>query len=117
MKVAIFIKNNELTVLNEEKLHVVIFNFEENKVVGVEHKILQNQTNESIEHWLYNKSVNQIYLSEIDEQFHHKLKARGIHVRTLEDLEGDKLYSSLALTTPKPKNHTKEIKIYNTFVG
>lgn len=116
MKVAIFTKNNELTVLNEEKVHVVIFNFEEDKVVGVEHKILENQTNESIEHWLYNKSINQIYLSEIDEQFHHKLKARGIHVRTLEDLEGDKLYNSLALNTPKPKNHTKEIKIYNTFV-
>ncbi len=117
MKVAVFIKDNELTVLNEEKAHVVIFNFEENKVVGVEHKVLENQTNESIEQWLYNKSINQIYLSKIDEQFHHKLKARGVHIRTHEDLKDDKLYNSLTLTAPKPQNQKRKIKVYNTFVG
>ena len=117
MKVAIFIKNNELTVLNEEKAHVVIFNYEDNKVVGVEHKILEKQSNESIEQWLYNKSINQIYLSEIDEQFHHKLKARGIHIRTLEELEDDKLYNSLALNPTKRQNHPKKIRTYNALVG
>ena len=105
MKVAVFIKDNELTVLNEEKVHVVVFNFEENKVVGVEHKVLENQTKESIQHWLNHKTITQIYLSEIDEQFHHKLKAKGISVRTLEDLRNDKLYNSLALTTPKAQGH------------
>lgn len=63
MKIVVFIKNNELNVLNKDKIHVVIFNFEEEKVVGVEHEILEKQANESIEHWLYNKSINQIYLS------------------------------------------------------
>lgn len=57
MKIVVFIKNNELNVLNKDKIHVVIFNFEEEKVVGVEHEILEKQANESIEHWLYNKSI------------------------------------------------------------
>ena len=117
MKVAIFIKNNELTVLNEEKTHVVIFNYEDNKVVGVEHKILEKQSNGSIEQWLYSKSINQVYLSKIDFKFQHTLKAKGIHVKTYEYLQYDKLYNSLALNTPKRQIDLKKIRTYNAFVG
>ena len=101
MKVAIFIKNNELTALHEEEIRVVIFNMEKDKVVGVENKVLEKQNNESIENWLYNKSINQIYISEIDEQFCKILKAKGIRVRTLKNLKNDKLYNSLALSSLK----------------
>jgi predicted Fe-Mo cluster-binding NifX family protein len=101
MKVAIFLKNNELTVLHEEKVHVVIFNIEKDKVIGVENTILEEQNKESIVSWLYHQSINQIYLSEIDEQIHHKINSQGIRVKTLETLKNDKLYNSLALSSHK----------------
>ena len=97
MKIAIFIKKNELTVLHEEKAHVVIFNIEEDKVVGVENISLEEQDKKSIENWLKHKSINRIYLSEIDNQTHQKLNSKGIKVKTLESLENDKLFKSLAL--------------------
>ena len=99
MKVAIFIKKNELTVLHEEKVYVVIFNIEEDKVVGVENINLEEHNQKSIENWLKQKSINQIYLSEIDDHTHQKLKLNGIKVRTLDTLENDQLFKRLALIT------------------
>ena len=101
MKVAIFIKNNELTTLHEEKVRVVIFNMEKDKVVGVENVILEEQTKDSIISWLHQKSINQIYLSEIDDQTHYKINLKNIRVKTLETLKSDKLFNSLALSSFK----------------
>ena len=97
MKVAIFIKKNELTVLHEKKARVVIFNIKEDKVVGVENIILENQNNDSIVSLLHSNSINQIYLSDIDDHSHQKLTSKGIKVKTLESLKDDKLFRSLAL--------------------
>ena len=99
MKVAIFINKNELTTIHEEKVCVVIFDIEDDKVVGVENINLEEHNKKSIENWLKQKSINQIYLSEIDNQTHQKLKLNGIKVRTLDTLENDKLFKSLALIT------------------
>ena len=107
MKVAIFIKNNELTALHEEKIRVVIFNMENDKVVGVENITLEEQYKDSIVNWLSNKSINQVYLSEIDEQTHQKISLKGIRVKTDETLKNDKLYNSLALSSLS-SNKTKE---------
>lgn len=97
MKVAIFINKNELTVLHEEKARVVVFNIKEEKVVGVENIILEDQNNDSIVNLLHSNSINQIYLSDIDDYSYHKLTAKGIKVKTLESLENDELFRSLAL--------------------
>ena len=114
MKVAIFIKNNELTALHEEKIRVVIFNMENDKVVGVENITLEEQYKDSIVNWLSNKSINQVYLSEIDEQTHQKISLKGIRVKTYETLKNDKLYNSLALSslsTNKTKVRQKSINV------
>lgn len=99
MKVAIFLKNNQLSALHEKSLNVVIFNIEKEKVVGVENKILEKQTNDSIVNWLHQNSINQIYVSEIDEQTHHKVNSKNVRVKTQENLENDKLYNTLALSS------------------
>ena len=99
MKVAIFINKNELTTIHEEKVCVVIFDIEDDKVVGVENINLEEHNKKSIENWLKQKSINQIYLSEIDNQTHQKLKLNGIKVRTLDTLENDKLFKISALIT------------------
>ena len=97
MKIAIFIKKNELTVLHEEKAHVVIFNIEEDKVVGVENINLEEHNKKSIENWLKQKSINRIYLSEIDNQTLQKLKINGVKVSTLDTIENDRLFQRLGL--------------------
>ena len=62
MKVAIFIKNNELTALHEEKIRVVIFDMEKDKVFGVESTILDEQTKDSIAHgYMINISIKYIF--------------------------------------------------------
>lgn len=99
MKIAVFLNNNEITALHEEKVLVVVFKLEEEKVVGVENSVLEKQTNDAIVNWLYRKSISQIYLSDIDAQTHHKITSKGIQVKTLENLENDKLFNSLALST------------------
>ena len=97
MKVAIFIKNNELTTIHEEKVCVVIFDIEDDKVVGVENIDLKEHDKKSIENWLKQKAINRIYLSQIDDHTHEKLKLNGIKVRTLDKLENDKLFKRLGL--------------------
>ena len=98
MKVAVFLKNNELTVLHEDKVHVVIFNMQNDKVVAVENTSLEKQTSDSILNWLYHKAINQIYLSEIEDDMYDKIKSTGVQVRTVEMLKEDKLYNTLALS-------------------
>ena len=97
MKVALFLKKNELTVLHEEKARVVVFDIKEDKVVGVENIFLENKNNDSITNWLKQNSIKQIYLSKIDIQTYQKLNSKGIKVKTLESIENDKLFKSLAL--------------------
>ena len=97
MKVALFLKKNELTVLHEEKARVVVFDIKEDKVVGVENVFLENKNNDSIANWLKQNSIKQIYLSQIDIQTYQKLNSKGIKVKTLESIENDKLFKSLAL--------------------
>lgn len=97
MKVALFLKKNELTVLHEEKARVVVFDIKEDKVVGVENIFLENKNNDSITNWLKQNSIKQIYLSQIDIETYQKLKSHGIKVKTLESIENDKLFKSLAL--------------------
>lgn len=113
-KIAIFIKNNELTDLHEDIIRVVIFNMDKDKVVGVENTTLEQQNKESIVNWLSNKSINQIYLSEIDEQTQQKINLKGIRVKTFETLKNDKLYNSLALSsisTNKTKVRQESINV------
>ena len=100
MKVAVFLKNNELTVLHETKVHVVIFKIEKDKVVGVEHISLEKQSQDAIVSWLNRNSISKIYLSEIDDQIHHKMKLQGIQTRTLEMLRDDRLYNTFAILPP-----------------
>lgn len=97
MKVAVFINKNELTTIHKEKVCVVIFDIEEDKVVGVENINLEEHNKKSIEEWLKNKSINRIYLSEIDNKTLEKLKINGIKVRTLDTIENDKLFKRLGL--------------------
>lgn len=97
MKVAIFINKNELTTIHEEKVCVVIFDIEDDKVVGVENINLEEHNKKSIENWLKQKAINRIYLSQIDDHTHEKLKLNGIKVRTLDKLENDKLFKRLGL--------------------
>ncbi len=97
MKVAVFLKNNELTVLHEDKVHVLIFNMLHGNVVGVENTSLEKPTQDAILNWLNHKSINQIYLSEIDDDIYDKIKSTGVQIRTVEMLKDDKLYNSLAL--------------------
>ena len=101
MKIAVFLKNNELTMLHEAKAHVVIFNIDKDKVIGVENIVLEQQNIDSILIWLNRKSINQIYVSEIDSQIHRMINSHGIRVRTLRTLEDDKLYKTLALSSFK----------------
>ncbi|NLA62920.1 MAG: hypothetical protein GX857_06795, partial [Bacteroidales bacterium] len=64
---------------------------------GVENINLEEHNKKSIEEWLKNKSINRIYLSEIDNKTLEKLKINGIKVRTLDTIENDKLFKRLGL--------------------
>ncbi|GEM_PF-4775111 len=101
MKVAIFIKNNELTVLHEENVHVIIFNLKDDKVIGVKNIVLEKQTNDFIVNWLIRNSIDQIYISEINDQILQVIKSKGVEIKTLESLENDKLYNTLAFSSFK----------------
>ena len=76
---------------------MVVFDIENDKVVGVENLTLEEQYKKSIENWLKHKSINRIYLSEIDNRTYEKLHLNGVEVKTAEALENDGLFKSLAL--------------------
>ena len=101
MKVAVFIKNNELSSICEPNIHVVIFNIEKNKVVGVENIVLEKQDCDSISRWLKRKYIDKIYTSGIEDRILQELESNDIQVKTSGMLKHDKLFNSLALCSLK----------------
>ena len=108
MKTAVFLKNNELTFLNETILQVVIFTIVQGKVVGVENRSLEKHSMDDIVSWLNSNLISQIYLSEIDDPIHHKMKLQGIQTRTLKMLRNDQLYNTFAIV---PTNKIEALKV------
>lgn len=95
MKVAIFLKNNKVQAFNDSNIEIVIFELNNNQVVGVETITPKgNHRSERMQMMKY-KGVNAIYLLEIENKYIKCLQKHNIKIITGEKLANDKLFNTL----------------------
>ena len=101
---AILISENKITSFdnNDNITTLVIFDIEDNRVVGVETTVLNKDLfcKDELLIYLSRKYINVIYLSTIDGATNSKCIKLGIEVKKVSSIEEDKLLSSLYLMPP-----------------
>ncbi|MCK9501343.1 MAG: hypothetical protein M0Q52_05810 [Lascolabacillus sp.] len=100
---AILISENKITNLDDnDNTRLVIFDLQDNRVVGVE-TIEMNKDlycKDDLHIYLSRKYIKVIYLSTIDGITNSKCIKLGIEVKKVTSIEEDKLLSSLYLIPP-----------------
>lgn len=100
---AILISENKITNLDDnDNTRLVIFDLQDNRVVGVE-TIEMNKDfycKDDLLIYLSRKYIKVIYLSTIDGITNSKCIKLGIEVKKVTSIEEDKLLSSLYLIPP-----------------
>lgn len=95
MKIAIFYKNNRLSYPTGEKIKISIFDIQNEIVNGVENMTIEPGTMDQLLVALKEKNIDEVCVSEIDEESRNKLTAEGIKIKTADMLRNDKLFNSL----------------------
>lgn len=92
MKVAIFVRDDKMKRLNINAMHVLIFNLENDKIIGMEDDYLYKKDPNYISLWLITRKIRIIYVQDIDNASRNYFKSIGIAVKTLEDISNDHIF-------------------------
>ncbi len=95
MKIAIFYENNRLSYPTRKKMKISIFDIQNEIVNGVENITIEPGTMDQLLVALKEKNIDEVYISEIDDESRNKLTTEGIKVKTADMLRNDKLFNSL----------------------
>jgi len=87
MRVAMFIRDNDMEAIRVEALNVMVFDIENNTIKGMENDCLYNKGVDYISLWLINKKIDTIYIEESDEDTIRYFDKLNITVKTHKDLE------------------------------
>lgn len=99
---AIFISEDKLTNIFSENKTLVVFDLENNHVIGVETIVLKKKFNstEEILYYLQRKYINLVYVSEMDIETEIKFSNFNIKVKTESMLNDDKLLNTIYFSPP-----------------
>lgn len=67
MKIAIFVKNERLNDSNNNSMRALIFNVEDEKIIGMEDAYLYNMDTNYISLWLISRQIYVFYIRNIEE--------------------------------------------------
>jgi len=87
MRIAMFIKNNEMKPMNVDAVNVLLFEIINNTIKGMESNCFYNKNINHISLWLINKEVNIIYLEDADSDLISYFKRLDIIVKKHEDIK------------------------------
>ncbi|MDH6356932.1 hypothetical protein [Parabacteroides sp. PF5-9] len=82
---------------SDEVGQAVVFEVEENKVVGVENDILQTADPDSLSIWALTKKVKEIYIPEADEKIKTFFGNLGIRMKRYDELGNDELFQTFII--------------------
>lgn len=95
MKIAVFYENDKLSYLMGKKSRISIFDVQDDRVNGVENIKIEANSMDQMLSVLKEKSIDEVYVSEINNECENKFKAIGIKIKTAPMLRDDKLFNSL----------------------
>ncbi len=95
MKIAIFYENDKLSYLMGKKSRISIFDVQGDRVNGVENLKIETDSMDKMLGALKGKHIDEVYVSEMDNECKDKLSAAGIKIKTASMLINDKLFNSL----------------------
>lgn len=95
MKIAIFYENDRLSYLMGKKSRISIFDVQDDRVNGVENIKIETDSIDTMLTVLKGKQIDEVYVSEMDNECKNQLIAAGIKIKTAPMLINNKLFNSL----------------------
>ncbi|MDU1906461.1 MAG: hypothetical protein E6772_16950 [Dysgonomonas sp.] len=97
MRIAMFLKDENMRTLNAESMRVLIFSTKDDAVTGMEEHRLYNKNPNYLSVWLLNKQIDIIYIREADENVVNFFRKMDISVKSYEDLKDNQFLRSFLL--------------------
>jgi len=97
MKVAIFIKNNQMETLKVEAIYMLILNLENDIIVGMETNYMYSSNIDHVSLYLISKQVNVLYIECADDTVKDFFRKFGITVKTYEDLKENHIFRAFLM--------------------
>lgn len=91
MRVALFVRNNNMKAIKINAFNVLVLDIEDNTIIGMENDCLYNKNINYVSLWLINKEVSTIYIEESNEEIIKFFEKIDITVKTHKDLEKEPL--------------------------
>ncbi len=98
MKIAVLFEKDKLSNFGSENSKILIFEIENNFVVGAETIDPGKELNADRLFILKKKQVDEIYLSAINDELKEKISLLRMRVKTSDMLVNDKLFNSLYIS-------------------
>ena len=97
MRIALFLKQKKQEEIEKHISQAVVFDMEEDKVIGVENETLETRDAGQLSLWAYTNKVEEIYLPYVDEKLKSFFEALGIRMKGYDELGNDKLFQTFIL--------------------
>lgn len=97
MRIAMFLKDENLKRINVESIRVLIFTMSADLATGMEEHKLYNKNLNYISVWLLDKKVDTIFVREADEDVIEFFRKMDISVKTSEDIENNQFLKAFLI--------------------
>lgn len=97
MRIALLLRSKKQPKEEKNVEQAVVFEVENDKVVGVESETLKSKDVEELESWALTKKVKEIYSPDVDEHIRIFFQQLGINVRGYDELSNDRLFQTFIL--------------------
>lgn len=97
MRIALILKHSRSSSSVKHDNKAIIFNVEENKVIGVENEILKSKDIEYLSVWAQNGKIDEIFIPEANEMMKNTFNELGINIKKYDELKNNKLFNTFNL--------------------
>lgn len=97
MRIALLLRSKKQPKDEKNVEQAVVFDVENDKVVGVENDTLRSKGVEELKFWAQTKRVKEIYSPYVDEQVRTFFRKLGITIKGYDELSDDRLFKTFIL--------------------
>ena len=97
MRIAVFLHNDNLKVLNKDAVQAFAFDVNNDLIISIGQETLITSNLNSVSLWLLNKSIEEIYITTINNTAKCYLERIGITVRSMDELKDNPILKSFVI--------------------
>jgi len=94
MRIALVLRQKKQDEMNGHISQAVVFNVENDRVIGVENETVDLSNLNSLFIWVFKHRVKEIYIPDVDDWVKLLFHAVGVTIKRYDELEDNKLFQT-----------------------